>query len=100
MEVIIMYKCPICDKQRSIDLQYPIWDVITSNQLSLVDGVTNFTFCTDCYNETRQNYWNEQERLNIEQNKNNEFVNINEFAEWLKAIAYTRECHQFELSEA
>ena len=89
MEVIIMYKCPICDKQRSIDLQYPI-----------VDGVTNFTFCTDCYNETRQNYWNEQERLNIEQNKNNEFVNINGFAEWLKAIAYTRECHQFELSEA
>ena len=89
MEVIIMYKCPICDKQRSIDLQYPI-----------VDGVTNFTFCTDCYNETRQNYWNEQERLNIEQNKNNEFVNINEFAEWLKAIAYTRECHQFELSGA
>ena len=84
-----MYKCPICDKQRSIDLQYPI-----------IDGVTNFTFCTDCYNETRQNYWNEQERLNIEQNKNNEFVNINEFAEWLKAIAYTRECHQFELSEA
>ena len=89
MEVVIMYKCPICDKQRSIDLQYPI-----------IDGVTNFTFCTDCYNETRQNYWNEQERLNIEQNKNNEFVNINEFAEWLKAIAYTRECHQFELSEA
>jgi hypothetical protein len=89
MEVIIMYKCPICDKQRSIDLQYPI-----------VDGVTNFTFCTDCYNETRQNYWNEQERLNIEQNKNNEFVNINGFAEWLKAIAYTRECHQFELSGA
>ena len=84
-----MYKCPICDKQRGIDLQYPI-----------VDGVTNFTFCTDCYNETRQNYWNEQERLNIEQNKNNEFVNINEFAEWLKAIAYTRECHQFELSGA
>jgi len=89
MEVIIMYKCPVCDKQRGIDLEYPV-----------IDGVTNFTFCTDCYNETRKNYWNEQERLNIEQNKNNEFVNINEFAEWLKAIAYTRECHQFELSEA
>jgi hypothetical protein len=87
MEVIIMYKCPICDKQRGIDLQYPI-----------IDGVTNFTFCTDCYNETRQNYWNEQERLNIEQNKNNEFVNINEFAEWLKAIAQTRESRQFNMA--
>ena len=82
-----MYKCPICDKQRGIDLQYPI-----------IDGVTNFTFCTDCYNETRQNYWNEQERLNIEQNKNNEFVNINELAEWLKAIAQTRESRQFNMA--
>ena len=90
MEVIIMYKCPICDKQRSIDLQYPI-----------VDGVTNFTFCTDCYNETRRNYWLEQTRQSIEQNRiDDETCNKDNFSLWLEAIAYTRECHQFELSEA
>ncbi len=77
-----MKKCPICDKERGIDLQYPI-----------IDGVTNFTFCTDCYNETRQNYWNEQERLNHEQNLNNEFFNIDGFANWLEAIAHTRKAN-------
>ncbi len=58
-----MIKCPICDKSKYIDLKSPV-----------VDGVTGFTFCGDCYSDTKINYQR----------------GLDSFINWLEAIILTR----------
>ncbi len=81
-----MDKCPICDREKGIDLLYPV-----------VDGITSFVFCSDCYSDTRRNFIAEQTRIenNCWDSNFDDTCNKDNFSLWLEAIAQTRSTCQF-----